>query len=99
MFDKPLYLQYGCVKRLQSNGSEPAFRFEKNGRDLWLNPDVRIMWMDKWLSLVPGNIQSEQTISDSYTAEKSTTGIQAVLSEKQNKNKTKTAAIPKTNQL
>lgn len=61
---------------------------KKNGRDLWLNPDVRNV-DGKRLSLVPGNIQSEQTIRNSYTAEKSTTGIQAVLSEKQNKTKQK----------
>lgn len=57
-----------------------------------------VMWMDKRLSLVPGNIRSEQTISDSYTAEKST-GIQAVLSEKQNKTKQKNSSNSKNKSI
>lgn len=43
--------------------------------------------MDKWLSLVPGHIRFEQTISDSYTAENHQ--LEYKQCSQRNKNKTK----------
>lgn len=47
------------------------------------------------LSLVPGNIWSEQTITDSYTAEKKQYNWNTNSALRENKTTKKTAAIPK----
>lgn len=67
MFDKPCYLQYRCIMTTVK-WVRVSIQIKRK------RSETKFWWRwTKRLSLVPGNIWSEQTTTDSYTAEKNKT--------------------------